>query len=131
MTQYTHTITIAVPAAHIADANQLALVLGETAADDQTFGALNYQDEAGNRYSVCSTVAKPIFTENAGKPLVAPEFAPAADLAAATRAQALLSINDQPAAHDRIAARVGTRHETAQQHIAALGLTPLPSEEEV
>jgi len=83
-TQYSHRVTIAVPAAHIADANQLALCLGESAADDQTFTATNWQDAAGNLYAVCSTVAKPVFVELASQPLQAPEHAPDADLDAAS-----------------------------------------------
>ena len=71
-TQYSHRVTIAVPETHIADANQLALVLGESASDDRTFTAANYQDAAGNLYAVCSTVAKPVFVELASQPLQAP-----------------------------------------------------------
>ena len=63
-TAYVQRATIATPAAHIPDANQLALLLGESSADDQTFGAANYQDAEGNLYAVCSTVAKPIFAEH-------------------------------------------------------------------
>jgi len=59
-TEYTQIATIAVPDPLIPDANQLALCLGESAADDQTFGAATYQDDEGNLYAVCSTVAKPV-----------------------------------------------------------------------
>ena len=83
-TQYSHRVTIAVPEAHTADANQLALCLGESASDDQTFTAANYQDADGNLYAVCSTVAKPVFVELASQPLQAPEHAPDADLDAAS-----------------------------------------------
>ena len=47
-TEYKQRATIASPVTHIADANQLALALGESAADDQTFGAATYQDDGGN-----------------------------------------------------------------------------------
>lgn len=130
-TQYQHRVTIAVPEAHMSDGNQLALALGESAADDQTFKTANWQDAEGNVYAVCSTVAKPVFSEMAGQPLVAPDHAPDADLAAATRAQALLAINAGPAAPDRIAVILGDRLESAQDHLAALGLTPVPVEEPV
>ena len=60
-TEYLQRATIAAPLTHIADANQLALCLGEFSADDQTFTAANYQDAAGGLYAVASTVAKPIF----------------------------------------------------------------------
>ena len=122
-TQYQQKATIATPAAHIPDANQLALALGESSADDQTFTAASYQDTFGNLYAVCSTVAKPIFAEMAGQPLQAPGHAPGMDLEAATRAQALLQINGGTASPDVIAVILGDRLESAQDHIKALGLT--------
>jgi hypothetical protein len=130
-TQYSHRVTIAVPAPLIPDANQLALCLGESAADDQTFTTANWQDAAGNLYAVCSTVAKPVFVELASQPLQAPAHAPDVDIEAATRAQAMLSINDRPAGPDRIAVILGDRLESAMDHIAALGLVTVVSEEEM
>jgi len=127
-TEYKQRATIASPVAHIADANQLALCLGESSADDQTFGAATYQDAEGNLYAVCSTVAKPIFAELAGQPLQAPDHAPDMDLAAVTRSQALLQINGGIATPDVIAVILGDRKESAQDHIAALGLTPIPQD---
>ena len=129
-TQYQQLATIAAPAAHIPDANQLALCLGESSADDRTFTTASYQDAGGNLYAVCSTVAKPIFAEMAGQPLQAPNHAPDMDLAAATRAQALLQINNGIATPDVIAVMLGDRLESAQDHIAALGLTPVPQVED-
>ena len=127
-TAYLQKATIATPAAHIPDANQLALCLGESSADDQTFGAANYQDAEGNLYAVCSTVAKPIFAQIAGQPLQAPDHAPDMDVEAATRAQALLQINGGIATPDVIAVILGDRLESAQDHIKALGLTPIPQD---
>ena len=127
-TDYIQKATIATPAAHIPDANQMALCLGESSADDQTFTAASYQDADGNLYAVCSTVAKPIFAQIAGQPLQAPDHAPDMDLAAATHAQALLQINGGIATPDVIAVILGDRKESAQDHIAALGLTPIPQD---
>ena len=59
MTQYTHRITLAVPAMLITPANHLAWIMGESAADAGTFNAANWQDALGNKYAVCSAVAKP------------------------------------------------------------------------
>jgi len=126
MTQYSHRATIATPAACIPDANQLALCLGESSADVQTFTTASCQDASGNLYAVASTVTKPIFAEMAGQPLQAPEHAPDMDLAAATRAQALLQINGGIATPDVIAVILGDRLESAQDHIAALGLISIP-----
>jgi len=128
MTKYVQKATIAAPAAHIQDANQLALALGESSADDQTFSAASYQDAQGNLYAVCSTVAKPIFAQIAGQPLQSPDHAPGMDLEAATRAQSLLQINGGVASPDVIAVILGDRLESAQDHIAALGLTPIPQD---
>ena len=127
-TLYQQRATIASPIAHIPDANQLALCLGESSADDRTFSTASYKDEQGNLYAVGSTVAKPIFAQLAGQPLQAPDHAPDMDLAAATRAQALLQINGGKATPDVIAVILGNRLESAQDHIAALGLERVQQE---
>ena len=126
-TLYQQRATIAVPEPLIAEGNQLALALGESAADDQTFTTASYQDASGNLYAVCSTVARPIFAQMAGQLLQAPDHAPDIDLAAATRSQALLQINGGKATPDVIAVILGGRLESAQDHIAALGLSRVPS----
>jgi len=127
-TLYEQKATIAAPAQHIQDANQLALCLGESSADDRTFTTATWQDADGNLYAVCSTVAKPIFAELAGQPLQAPDHAPDMDVEAATRAQALLQINGGKASPDVIAVILGNRLESAQDHIAALGLERVQQE---
>ena len=128
-TAYIQKATIAAPIAHIPDANQLALCLGESSADDHTFTSASYQDAVGNLYAVASTVAKPIFAQMAGQPLQAPDHAPGMNLAAATRAQALLQINGGIASPDVIAVILGSRMESAQDHIEALGLSRVPSDD--
>jgi len=127
-TLYKKRATIAAPIAKIPDANQLALCLGESAADNQTFTAASYQDAQGRLYAVCSTVAKPIFSQLAGQPLQAPDHALGMDLVAATRAQGMLQINGGIATPDVIAVILGNRLESAQDHIAALGLTQIEQE---
>ena len=127
-TEYQQRATIATPDAHVPDANQIALALGESSADDQTFTNASYQDADGNLYAVCSTVAKPIFAQIAGQPLQAPDHAPDMDVEAATRAQALLQINGGKATPDVIAVILGDRLESAQDHIKALGLTQIEQE---
>ena len=126
-TAYVQRATIAAPVNHMPDANQLALALGESSADDQTFTSASYQDAGGNLYSVASTVANLIFAELAGQPLQALDHAPDMDLAAATRAQGILQINGGTASPDVIAVILGDRKESAQDHIAALGLSRVPS----
>ena len=127
-TLYQQKATIAAPLDLIPDANQLALALGESSADDRTFATASYQDADGNLYAVCSTVAKPVFAELAGQRLQAPAHSPDMDLAAATRAQALLQLNGGIANPDVIAAILADRLESAQDHIEALGLTRIEQE---
>ena len=130
-TAYVQKATIAAPITLIPDANQLALALGESSADDQTFTTASYQDASGNLYAVCSTVAKPIFAKLAGQRLQAPDHSLDMDLAAATRAQSLLQINNGIAAPDVIAVILGDRLESAQDHIKALGLTRVVQDSEL
>ena len=92
MTAYTRRVTIVCSEALIPDANQLALVIGESAADDQTFGPAKWQDASGNLYAVSSTVATGSFESKATTTLEAPDHAPDADLTAAGRAQAAMYI---------------------------------------
>jgi len=127
-TQYKRRVTIAVPDLMTPKANELALCLGESRSDDQTFIGATYQDSEANLYAVCSTVAKSIFAELAGQPLQAPDHAPDMDVEAATRAQALLQINGGAVSPDVIAVILGNRLESAQDHIAALGLERVQQE---
>jgi hypothetical protein len=131
MTAYIHELTIIVPEAHIAKGNALALVLGENPADINTFGPARWQDADGNRYSACNTVAKPVFVYAAASPLVAPDFAPDADLALASQGQALVTIYDPEnpvtASADIILAVLDM---TPQAAFAAAGVTPIPDEDD-
>jgi hypothetical protein len=53
-------MTIAVPAQFMAQANQLALAVGESHDDVNTFINTGWQDASGNLYAVCSAVVKPV-----------------------------------------------------------------------
>ncbi len=87
--QYTHRLTLAVPELLIPQANQLALAMGESAADVNTFTQASHEDADGNKYAVCSTVSKPIVLGalSAGLPDPLPSHAEGADI---TLAQAAL-----------------------------------------
>lgn len=63
MTQYIHRVTIAVPETLLEKANHLACIVGESAADINTFTNCGWQDSRGNLYAVASTVVKPVFLE--------------------------------------------------------------------
>lgn len=56
MSEWTHVLTIAVPELLITQANQLALAIGTSDDDDNTFRTADWTDDAGN-FSVCSTRA--------------------------------------------------------------------------
>jgi hypothetical protein len=130
-TAYTQRVTIAAPELLASCANQLALCLGESRVDDQTFVGADYQDADGNLYSVASTVTKPVFAQMAGQPLKAPAHTPNVDLNAATQAQALLQINNGVAAPKVIAVVLGDRLESAQDHIKALGLVRVQQDQTI
>ena len=67
MSEYIHRMSLIVPESMIPQANQLALIAGESAADVNTFSVADYQDADGNLYAVCSTVIKPIVLEMFGQ----------------------------------------------------------------
>jgi len=122
-------VTIAVPAAHIADANELARCLGYSAADGESFGTAAWQDGEGHLYAVASGPVRPTFVSASASPLAAPAWG--ADMAAAARAQALVAIHEPEAgeppcaAPDRIAAVAGLAASAA---LAVLGLSPVPAD---
>ncbi len=61
-TDYTHSVTLRVPEPLMADANHLALLLGESSADINTFRQVTYT-KGGIDYAVAHTVVKPVFLE--------------------------------------------------------------------
>ena len=69
MSEYTHRMTLAVPETLMPQANQLALIAGESSDDDKTFTVANWQDKAGNKYAVCSAVIKPIVLSLLNQPV--------------------------------------------------------------
>lgn len=56
MSEWTHTLTIAVPSNLIAQANRLAMAIGTSEDDVNTFQSADWTDGTGN-FSVCSTRA--------------------------------------------------------------------------
>ena len=67
MSEYNHRMTLAVPQSLMPQANQLALIAGESPDDVNTFTKANWQDANGNLYAVCSTVIKPIVLDMFGQ----------------------------------------------------------------
>jgi len=106
----TNTLTIAVPEALMTDANQLFLVMGQSPADANSFREPNFErdrdEDEPERYCVRSTVVSDEWLERLNGELLAPDFAPDADVAAATRARDAMDA-ESPAAPEKIAMRVG------------------------
>ena len=127
MSEYVMRVTIFVPETMIADANQLALCLGQSAADVHTFGAATWQDAGGNLYAVASTLATGTFVTSATSQIAAPDFAPDADLTAAGRAQAALVIYDQQAPVQADPSHIlAIIHDDAQAAISLAGVSIVP-----
>lgn len=118
-------VTIAVPEALIGPANQLARVLGEGPADDQTYGHWLLQDAEGHVYALTSLPVSEGFVGRATSPLIEPEWG--ADMEAATLAQMALRIGD-PAAPETCLADpdhiVAVFHPDPQVALALMGLVP-------
>ena len=87
MSQYTHRMTLVVPEQLMYQANQLALIAGESLDDVNTFTQANHQDADGNLYAVCSAVIKPIVLSLIDIPLAeSPLQTKGADLSLAQQA---------------------------------------------
>ena len=120
------TVTIAVPTAHIEDANQLARCIGIGPDDDRTFSfGPNMADAQGNTYTVASGYVSSGFCEIAAGVLQAPAWG--CDLAAAQRAQARVRIGEA-ATPDTIAAVIGDDLAAA---LAVMGLSEITALSEV
>lgn len=67
-------ITCSCPAALVSDGNQLAMALGFSEADGETYRGLNWQDAFGNLYAAASFEARKEWVVAAQAPLVRPEW---------------------------------------------------------
>lgn len=116
-------LTIAAPQDKAFEANQLALCLGYSLADGETFGPVLWQDEQGGRYALASGMVEESFLTKAFAPLAAPLWP--VDMAAAGQAQSMVALYDPEAplqvASDRILA-ICTEVDRA---VNLIGLKPL------
>lgn len=87
-------ITMACPAANVADANQLAACLGFSMADAETYGPPNWQTVGKAQYSCASLDVSEDWLTQAQQPLVRPawDVDKQIDMVAAARAQATVLI---------------------------------------
>lgn len=130
MTDYTHRMTLAVPEQHMAIANQLALIVGESADDVNTFTTANWQDKDGNLYAVCSTVIKPIVLSLLGQDVSdSPLQAEGADTAMAQQAMNMLDmyVEGAKASPDKISIAIDVE---PLRFFEGLGLTIVETDSE-
>ena len=120
-------ITIACPAAFMADANELAMVLAEGPPDKLTYANPSWQDADGNLYAVSSFEAGPTFVGKALSMLARANWDKSQfiNMAGARRAQARVVLAQEPqkARPDIILALPGVDGLAA---LEAMGLTLVP-----
>jgi len=124
-------LTTACPADLIADANQLAMCLGQSAADGLTYGTLGWQDGNGNTYAAASFLARPEWIAGATQPLQRPAWDTEGiiDMDAAERAQAALVVHlggDEPVPQAAPGALTVVAGDDGLAAMAALGLGQAP-----
>ena len=117
-------ITCSCPEALISDANNLAMALGFSEADGETYRGLNWQDADGNLYAAASFEASEEWITFAQAPLVRPawDVNEVIDMVTAERAQAALVFSTEatPASPAALTAIGGMEGVAA---LAAMGLT--------
>lgn len=120
-------ITCSCPEALLYEGNQLAMALGFSEADGQTYNGLNWQDADGNLYAAASFEARDEWITFAQAPLVRPawDVNEIIDMVAAERAQAALVFSTEaiPASPAALTAIGGMDGVTA---LDAMGLSPKP-----
>lgn len=89
-TEYTRTLTIAVPSTLIDQANHLACLMGESAADIETFKQATYTNGT-TVYSVAHTVCKQVVTDALAAMTLPPDPGHAPPEYDRTQAEAALS----------------------------------------
>lgn len=92
MSVYVLRVTVICPEEMIDAANQLALLLGESSGDAQTFRTAAWVAADGERYAVASLAATAGFPDAAAADLAALPNPHGADVAAAQPAQAMLEV---------------------------------------
>ena len=120
-------VTAAIPAALLADANHLAMCLGFSEADGETYRGMNWVDAAGNLYAAASFAARPEWIAHAQEALLRPvwDTEKTVNVAGAKRAQAALIFSLDPvlATPTAITVRGGPEGLPA---LLEMGLVPAP-----
>lgn len=123
MTEYTATLTLAVPTNLIPQANNLACLMGESSADINTFRQATYANGIVD-YAVAHTVCKPVVTDALAAmtlPLDPDHVPPEYDRAQAEVAVAAIAVGDILVAVD----------VDPHKQFKSWGLEPIPAEENI
>lgn len=120
MSDYNYRITLAVPEMLMPMANQLALLFGESDADINTFKFADWQDEQGNKYSVCSAQCKEIVISALSEGLILSKEGVDYDLAQQAYDLLVVADSETKAKPDKITLAVGS---DALGALASMGLT--------
>ncbi|XZE20846.1 hypothetical protein SH449x_000736 [Pirellulaceae bacterium SH449] len=133
MTLYAYRLTIAVPEALMTAANHLAVAIGESAGDFESFTQADWIDANGNKYSVASTQATATLFAYAGSQLQRRDFAPeewSFELAsfAQSKIQLWMGEGDIPTANPEQI--VGIVMDDAMMALQAMGLTRVETDDE-
>jgi len=117
MTLFPHILVIAVPNRMMPQANQLALVMGESKYDDQTFKTASWVASDGTLVSVQSTRVKEGYLDPLGaSALSAPVHSPEVNLSAAEEARSVVSMSG-PARYGAIVYIVDKDYDTAMAEL--------------
>lgn len=122
-TEYKYRVTISCPSDYMESGNQLALAVGESDEDVNTFTSANYEDVDGNLYAVCSTVVKQAFIDYVADGM------PDANDQAQDALNTLVMLGD-----DTELSTVGLTicvNDSASDALAMMGLTVIQTEEEI
>lgn len=133
MTDFVMRVTIICPEADKDDANSYAAVLGFGAGDLQTFRSPpGFEDTAGNKYHVASTLARATFPTSATSTLARPAWDVEpyqVNMTGAERAQDALVVYDPDSPVQADPSRIlAIIHDDQQAALTLAGVTRIPVE---
>lgn len=126
-------ITVAVPEQHLGVSNQLAMALGLSASDANTYTELKYADADDNLYSVASFIASANIVDKTQDTLTRPlwDEEETIDMSQAEQAKSLVAF-DTAASIDTISAMVNDNAVTAIELMKLTRYNPdITNEEEL
>lgn len=131
MSVYQYRLTVAVPEALIEAANHLAVAIGESAGDFESFQQADWVDSEGNKYAVSSMQCTATLFAYAGGMLQRRDFAPdewSFDLASFAQSKIELWMGEGTIPTADPAKIVGIVMDDPRQALDILGLTRMENE---